>query len=498
MSNNKKMDITYSIFKQKLTYKKYKQYFNILKEMLHYSKNLFNEALYILRQNFFDNQNKEKKDRKYISYYDLYNMLKNSNNYKYIQAACAQQILKIVYETFKSFVALKKKKIKCNMPRYLDKDGYFQLIDSEDDKRINKINNKLYYTIPMSYQFLKEHDLMKINDRIKIQIFHILENKKIRQIRITPKYKAKYIEIHYYFEKEKDQIDPLAQVKENNNFNILSIDLGINNLTTCTIYKPYEKLKNKFRAFIIDGKKLKSYNQWYNKRIKFLKKKLNEDKNKNNQIHYSKQMYNITYKRNNRIYDYINKTCNYIVKYCLQNDIHIIILGYNQGMKQNIDLGKKSNQKITNIPFYKLKEQLIYRCEEKNIKLIMQEESYTSKANFINNDYIFTYDKNALRTIKNKVELKKIIFSGIRRKGLYKTNNNIKINADVNGSLNIMRKALLNKEISNIISNVVNEEHLICGEQIIDKKILSRLKEDVKKILDIRGGLVTPIRIKLV
>ena len=353
----------------------------------------------------------------------------------------------------------------------------------------------------MSYQFLKEHNLMKQNNRIRIQIPNILENKKIRQIRIIPKYKAKYIEILYYFEKEKDQIDPLAQVKENNNFNILSIDLGINNLTTCTIYKPYEKLKNKFKAFIIDGKKLKSWNQWYNKRIKFLKKKLNEDKN--NQIHYSKQMYNITYKRNNRIYDYINKTCNYIVKYCLQNDIHMIILGYNQGMKQNIDLGKKNNQKITNISLYRLKEQLIYRCEETNIKLIIQEESYTSKANFINNDYIFTYKKNknnkwVLETVNNKVELKKIIFSGIRRKGLYKTNDNIRINADVNGSLNIMRKALLNKEISNIISNVVNEKHLICGEQIIDKKILSRLKEDVKKVLDIRGGLVTPIRIKLV
>ena len=94
--------------------------------------------------------------------------------------------------------------------------------------------------------------------------------------------------------------------------------------------------------------------------------------------------------------------------------------------------------------------------------------------------------------------MKKKNFSEIRRKGLYKTNDNIKINADVNGSLNIMRKALLNKEISNNISNVVNEEHPICGEQIIDNKILSRLKEDVKKVLDIRGGLVTPIRIKLV
>ena len=166
---------------------------------------------------------------------------------------------------------------------------------------------------------------------------------------------------------------------------------------------------------------MKFYNQWYNKRIKFLKKKLNE--NKNNQIYYSKQMYNIIYKRNNRIYDYINKTCNYIVKYCLQNDIYIIILGYNQSIKQNIDLGQKSNQKIINIPFYRLKEQLIYRCEEKNIELIIQEESYTSKANFINNNYILSYkknenNKNVLKTINNKIKLKKTNIFGNKKKRL--------------------------------------------------------------------------------
>ena len=492
MSKNNEKNITYGCFKQKLTYKKYNQYFNIIKKILHYSKNLFNEALFQLRTNFFNNREKDKKNKKYINYYDLCYILKDSNNYKHIQATCAQQILKYASETFKSFLALLKKKIKCSIPRYLNRDGYFQLIDPEDDKRINKINNKLYYTIPISKLFIQENNLsLKEKDRIKIQIPIILKNKKIRQIRIIPKYKAKYIEIHYYF--EKDQIDPLIQVKGNNNCNIMSIDLGINNLTTCTIYKPHEKLRNKFKAFIIDGKKLKSWNQWYNKRIKFLKQKLNE--NKNNQIHYSKQMYNITYKRNNRVYDYINKACNYIIKYCLQNNINIIILGYNQDMKQNIELGKKNNQKIANIPFYRLKEQLKYKCEENNIRLIIQEESYTSKANFIDNDYIFTYKKNVLRTINNKIELKKKNFSGQRiYRGLYKVKNNIKINADVNGSLNIMRKALLNNELNkDDISNVVNEEHLICGKQI-----LFRLKKDVKEVLDIRGGLVTPIRIKLI
>ena len=107
MSKNNEKNITYGVFKQKLTYRKYKQYFNILKEILHYSKNLFNEALYILRQNYFDDKNK-----KYINYYDLCHILKNNDNYKYIQANCAHQVLKNVSEIFKSFMTLKKKKNK--------------------------------------------------------------------------------------------------------------------------------------------------------------------------------------------------------------------------------------------------------------------------------------------------------------------------------------------------------------------------------------------------
>ena len=190
-------------------------------------------------------------------------------------------------------------------------------------------------------------------------------------------------------------------------------------------------------------------------------------------------MYNITRKRNNKINDYINKVCKYIINHCLMNKIDAIILGYNK----NINIGRRNNQNFVNIPFYKIKENLKYRSELNNIELIIQEESYISKANFINNDYIPVYAEEGIRTVDEKVELKKIRFSGRRpKRGKYIFTNNSSsrfkvnyINVDMNGSLNIMRK-YLNR------SKVVNSMKLV---------------NDFNTVLYHRGILLVPIRIKV-
>ena len=181
-------------------------------------------------------------------------------------------------------------------------------------------------------------------------------------------------------------------------------------------------------------------------------------------------MYNITRKRNNRIDDYIHKTCKYIINYCLKYKINNIILGYNQGFKQNVNLGKKVNQQFIGIPFYKLKENLTYLCEDNKINLVIQEESYTSKASFLNKDFIPTYGVND----------KLANFTGKRiKRGLYESIINkkkLKINADLNGSLNILRKYFQSE------SKVVEEYNLY------------------KKLYDVlytRGVLITPLRINL-
>ena len=158
---------------------------------------------------------------------------------------------------------------------------------------IHKINDKLYWLIPLSKQYLKQNNLTHISiNRPKIQIPDILKDKNIKQIWIVPKGNGNYFEIHYVYEINENIQDQFDQDSKNN---YLSIDLGINNLATCVAYKPNEKFKNIFKSFIIDGKKLKSWNQLYNKMINIL-----QSRNKNNN-QWTKQMYQVLRKRNNRI-----------------------------------------------------------------------------------------------------------------------------------------------------------------------------------------------------
>ena len=294
---------------------------------------------------------------------------------------------------------------------------------------------------------------------------NILKDKKIQQIWIVPKHKGNYFEVQYVYDNtlnfintnnknlNQDQTDQLKRQK------YLSIDLGVNNLCTC--------VTSDLKSFIIDGKRIKSWNNWYNKRISILQTLASKDKSAPK---FTRQMYNITRKRNNRIDDYIHKTCKYIINYCLKYKINNIILGYNQGFKQNVNLGKKVNQQFIGIPFYKLKENLTYLCEDNKINLVIQEESYTSKASFLNKDFIPTYGVND----------KLANFTGKRiKRGLYESIINkkkLKINADLNGSLNILRKYFQSE------SKVVEEYNLY------------------KKLYDVlytRGVLITPLRINL-
>ena len=372
----------------KLTKKEYL----ILRELCHTSKNLYNQALYEIRQEYFNN-------KKYLNYYNIIKLLQGTENYSKLQAQVSQQTLKVVDENFKSFFALIKKKYKARIPKYLDKDGFFELIIPT----VNIKNGK--FQLPYSRSYAKNHD------KIYIKVPSILEGKQIQQIRIIPKHDARYFEIHYLY-----KVDEI-KVKETIT-NILAIDFGINNLCTC--------VTNGGKSFIMDGKKLKSYNQWYNKRVSILKSI--KDKQK---LKYTHQLYKVTQKRNNRIRDYIHKTCKYIIDYCMDNNIDTIVCGVNKDFQRNSNMGKKNNQVFTQIPFGKIRENIKYRCVIKGIRFIEQEESYTSKASF--------WDKDLIPTFGDE-EIPK--FSGKRiKRGLYCTSQNKILNADVNGALNIMRKS---------------------------------------------------------
>ena len=203
----------------------------------------------------------------------------------------------------------------------------------------------------------------------------------------------------------------------------MSIDLGIDNLCTCT--------SNVTKSFIVNGKPIKSINQYYNKQ----KSKYQSILELKNHKKYSNRLYRLTLKRHNKIKDYFHKVSRYIVNQLVEQSINTLIIGKNNGWKQETNLGKRNNQNFVQIPFNMLINMLQYKCKIQGINCILQEESYTSKASFFDNDYIPIYNKS-------KSEIKNYTFSGKRiKRGLYKTNN-ILINADINGSLNILRKYL--------------------------------------------------------
>ena len=391
----------YLTLKQQVKHLSKKEFRN-LKYLCHIAKNLTNQAIYNVRQYYFN-------EKKYLSYNENYKMLKNSENYKKLNSNMAQQILKEVDGSFKSFFGLLKlakngqydnKKIK--LPKYLAKDGFTTLVIGfirlKDDT----------LTVPYSNSFRKMHK------EITIKLPPVLKGRKIKEIRIIPKQHFRYFEIQYTYEVEEVQ-------RELNKENALEIDLGIDNLCTC--------VTNTGASFIIDGRKLKSINQYYNK----INAKLQSVKNKQKIKKTTLRQKRIARKRNNRINDYISKVARIIVSYCLNNDIGKIVLGYNEDFQRNSNMGSTNNQNFVNIPYGKLRDKLVYLCELYGIEFRLQEESYTSKASFFDKDEIPIYDKE---------NIQKYIFSGKRiKRGLYQTSKGKLINADCNGALNILRKS---------------------------------------------------------
>lgn len=374
-----------------------------LKELCHTAKNLTNEAIYNVRQYYFT-------ESEFLKYEKNYTLLKNSPNYKTLNSNMAQQILKEVDSSFKSFFGLLKlaKKGKyafkdCKLPKYLPKDGYTTLVIGFVRLKGNKL------IIPFSNSFKKTHK------PVEITIPPILLDKKVKEIRIIPKANARFFEIQYTYEAECIQ-------RNLNKNNALAIDLGINNLATC--------VTSAGKSFIIDGRRLKSINQWFNKenaRLQSIKDKQ----------HFGKKTTNrqkaIARDRNNKVNDYMNKAARKVIDYCIKNNIGTLIVGYNETFQRNSHIGKQNNQNFVSIPYGKLREKLECLCELNDIAFVKQEESYTSKASFWDKDTIPVYNSDNPQVYA---------FSGKRvHRGLYKRADGKVFNADVNGALNILRKS---------------------------------------------------------
>lgn len=380
-----------------------KDEYNILRELCHTAKNLANEAIYNIRQYYFT-------EREYLKYEKNYSLLKNSSNYKMLNSNMAQQILKEVDGSFKSFFGLLKlaKKGKysfkdCKLPHYLPKDGFTTLVIGF--VRLN--GNKLI--LPYSNTFKKTHK------PLEIKIPPILADKHIKEIRIIPKSKARFFEIQYTYEVECIQ-------RNLNKNNALALDLGVNNLVTA--------VSSAGKSFIVDGRKLKALNQWFNKENARLQSIKDRQGDKRRTTNRQKMLAD---KRNRQINDYISKTARKIIDYCITYDIGMLVIGYNKTFQKNVHLQKNNTQNFVNIPYGKLHSKLEYLCELNSIVFVEQEESYTSQSSFWDRDNIPVYNEDNLRSYK---------FSGTRiQRGLYRTSNGTLLNADVNGALNIMKKS---------------------------------------------------------
>lgn len=374
-----------------------------VKELCHAAKNLTNEAIYNVRQYYFT-------EGEFLKYEKNYTLLKTSPNYKTLNSNMAQQILKEVDGSFKSFFGLLKlaKQGKysfkdCKLPHYFPKDGFTTLVIGF--VRLN--GNRLI--LPFSNSFKKTHKA------VEITIPPMLIDKKIKEIRIIPKAKARFFEIQYVYEAECTQ-------RNLNKNNALALDLGINNLVTA--------VSSMGRSFIIDGKRLKSINQWFNKenaRLQSIKDKQ----------HFGKKTTNrqkaIARDRNNKVNDYMNKAARKVIDYCVSNDIGTLVVGYNETFQRDSNIGKRNNQTFVNIPYGKLRDKLEYLCELNGITFIKQEESYTSKASFWDGDEIPIYNNDNPKDYQ---------FSGKRtHRGQYRASSGKTLNADVNGALNILRKS---------------------------------------------------------
>ena len=373
------------------------EYFQ-LRELCFFSNCLYNFALYNIRQKYFA-------DKTYLKFESNYHECKDNDNYKLLQSNMAQQTLRAVDFAFKSFFGSVGKVKGARPPHYRKKGGLFTLIITGNSISIQNG----YLTIPQSRTYtnvLNSH-------RIRIKVPERLNDKKIREVKIIPLYKGRAFKIAYCYEVDEQDLNL-------NRENALAIDIGLDNLATC--------VTNFGTSFIIDGRKIKQINRNWNKHRAHLQSILWKQG-----CYSSKQIERLTLKRNNRVNDCLKKTARHIINHCIANNIGTVVVGHNPDFKRGINLGNVVNQQFTQIPFGALRRQLKTLCARYGMEYSEQEESYTSKASFLDLDDIPTYDAEKPYTGK---------FSGKRiKRGLYKSSSGRLINADVNGAANILRKS---------------------------------------------------------
>ena len=477
MVKKEKKEVTHTVVKLSIKNDEFKSY---LEKMSFASNNLKNVVLYHCRQWFFYTQNlyyikKDIKDVKFHKYdsekiddlkqymyiynqkllqrnkkpinfvksgldaYFLHYYFKSINqidyNCKDLSSQTSQQITAKVTQTFKDFKTSlidyfehkEKYKAKPELPRYKKKKSMsgFYFTNQVCTIKNNQIKfPKTKLTLPFTYDC------------------------KGRHIRTEVIRKYNEFELRLVFEQ-----DPKPKFKETDV--VAAIDLGVNNLVAITT--------NKGQSLLVKDKSLKSINQFANKEIARIHSAQTTLK-PNSKVVSSKQLMKVYQKRNRRIEHFMYCTASIVLKFCLNNNVSKLVIGKNKGWKENIPFKKEDKQNFIQIPF----NSLIFKIKDKlscyGIEVLEQEESYTSKASALDFDKLPVYNGKSAN----------VKFSGRRAKrGLYKTKQGILVNADLNGALNIMRKAFPKVEFETTdlkylqnprtIKNITNSQRITMG-----------------------------------
>ncbi len=324
--------------------------------------------------------------------------------YKALPAKVSQQILMVLDRNWKSFFEAHK-------AYEADPSTFTGRPKLPKYKHKTEGRNILVYTIQALSRKGLKHDLIQpsmLPIRIKTRV------KNIHQVRIVPR-KGYYItQVIYGQAVEQANVNPASYA---------GIDLGINNLVTVASNAPG------FRPVIVNGRPVKSINQHYNKRRADLQKQLGHTGS-------TARMERLTTKRNRRIDHYLHTASKRIIDLLVQAGIGVLVIGKNDGWKQEVEMGKRTNQNFVQIPHARFIQMLTYKAELVGITVLVTEESYTSRASFLDCDQF---------PIRNTDEHEQYAFSGKRvKRGLYRASNGRYINADLNGALNIIRKVAPN------------------------------------------------------
>lgn len=383
-----------------------------LLRMCKHAKDLYNQSLYIVKQEL-------KENNRWLSYYDLDKIMKTTKNldgdinYYKLKSQTSQQILKKLSSNISAYIkSIKdwsknknKYKGKPNFPKYKDKTSFETLVYTNQNSVIKN-----------GYLFLSK------TIKIRIPQYDKYSEDLFNYNQVTVKYMSDN-KFKIYITYDKNCINTNLNKDE-----YMSIDLGVDNL--CTIVNTVDG-----RTKIVNGKQIKSINQYYNKQLSKHKSILETN---NNKLKTSKNIRKITAIRNNKINDLFHKISRWIINMSIDNGIGNIVVGYNRDWKDSIRIGHRNNQTFVSIPHLKLIQYLDYKCKLVGINLILHEEGYTSKCDSLTLEKVEKHD----------------VYSGKRiKRGLFQSGIGKLINADVNGSINILRKVVDDSVVKTQIIN---------------------------------------------